>query len=64
MVLGVSKTVMAETPLCSFCIHIKNKKFECKAFSDGIPNKIMTGEHDHRKPYKGDNGISFEPIKE
>jgi hypothetical protein len=35
----------------------------CRAFEDEIPLQILTGEHDHRKPYKGDNGIRFEPIE-
>lgn len=39
-------------------------QFVCSAYPDGIPNEIFTGLHDHAKPYKGDNGIQFEPIKE
>jgi hypothetical protein len=47
---------------CAFCIHLK-KGLKCKAFPKGIPEKIITGEHDHTKPFKGDGGIRFEPIK-
>ena len=36
----------------------------CKAFEKGIPDAIADGEFDHTKPYKGDNGIRFEPIQE
>ena len=36
----------------------------CSAFNDGIPYEILTGENDHTKPYKGDNGIQFEPIED
>lgn len=35
----------------------------CKAFPKRIPDAIATGKHDHREPYKGDNGIRFEPLK-
>ena len=40
------------------------KDGRCKAFPDGIPEEIITGQFDHTKPHKGDNGIQFEPIKE
>lgn len=41
-----------------------DKALKCDAFKDGIPFAIIAGEHDHRKPYKGDNGIRYEPIDE
>ena len=36
----------------------------CKAFPDGIPEKIASGEVGHTEPYPGDNGIQYEPIDE
>ena len=36
----------------------------CRAFLLGIPDRILENNHDHRKPYPGDNGIRFEPIGE
>ncbi len=48
---------------CALCENLK-KDLKCKAFPMGIPEKIIVGEHDHTKPFKGDGGIRFEPIKE
>ena len=50
--------------ICNLCKHSTMKGTTCKAFPNGIPDKILTGEFDHRKPYPGDNGIQFEPIEE
>jgi len=47
---------------CQNCEFYKGY-FVCKAFPKGIPDKILTGEHDHTKPFKGDGGIRFEAIK-
>ena len=37
---------------------------ECLAFPDGIPPQIISWDRPHTKPYPGDNGIRFEPIKQ
>jgi len=34
----------------------------CRAFPDGIPELIITGKHDHTKPFPGDHGIRYVPI--
>ena len=51
---------------CAQCAHLKQTKdgpLRCTAFPKKIPEKILTGEHDHTEPYPGDNGIRFKPIK-
>ena len=47
------------------CASCKNyiSDAKCKAF-EKIPIKILRGIIDHTKPYKGDNGIQFEPLTE
>ncbi len=48
---------------CIDCKHYTGQ-LQCDAFPDSIPKAILTGEHDHTKPYPGDNGITFEPIRD
>ena len=48
---------------CGNCKHlILNNTRTCKAFPDGIPKDILIGVNNHTEPFKGDNGIQFEPI--
>ena len=48
-----------------FCRYLYiNKNRKCEAFPGGIPEAILIGEHDHKNPYDGDNGIQFEPIED
>ena len=53
-------------PICNKCKHYyrNNKGATCTAFLSGIPDAILTGEFNHEKPYKGDNGIQFKLVKE
>jgi len=46
---------------CNECKHYRGL-IQCDAYPDRIPAAIVTGQVDHRKPYKGDNGIRWEPI--
>jgi hypothetical protein len=52
-------------PQCFYCKHFitRGKTRQCKAFEE-IPREIYFNEFDHAKPYKGDNGIQFEPREE
>ncbi len=57
--------MIGEAPSCATC---KNFLFEkdkriCKAFKKRIPDEIYFNEHDHKTPFKGDNGIMFEAEK-
>ena len=50
---------MIGEPLCFSCKHTNNNG-TCKAFPDGIPLEIVSGEVNHFQPYEGDNGIQYE----
>ena len=48
---------------CFYCKHFNPSEsgWNCDAFPGGIPDEILTGEHDHTESYPGDNGIRWEP---
>jgi hypothetical protein len=48
-------------PLCYSCKH-KIDVWACKAYPDGIPVKIITGEIDHTLPYIGDHQVVYEKL--
>ena len=48
--------------ICSKCKNYLGKG-ACLAFAQ-IPADILDGSNDHRQPYPGDNGITFEPIED
>lgn len=56
-----------DPPICMACIHLNPKDRlrndtvkKCDAFPKGIPAEILMRGGDHRRPFKGDQGIQFE----
>lgn len=49
------------SPICTSCRHLNlSRQRSCKAFPDGIPQEIWSGQNDHRSAFEGDGGIRFE----
>ncbi len=48
---------------CRWCKRL-TATMKCEAFPEQIPEPILLGEHDHRKPYPGDNGLRYVPRDE
>ncbi len=49
-----------QVPMCLICKHYR-KAQRCDAFPKRIPQGILTSRFDHRKRFRGDNDIRFEP---
>ena len=47
---------------CLACSNLNDIAITCKAFPKGIPEKILSGNYDHTKPFDGDNGIQFRKL--
>jgi hypothetical protein len=54
-------------PACNKCKHFivdpNSDVASCAAFPI-IPREILTGEVDHTRPVRGDNGIRYEPVED
>lgn len=55
-------------PECLSCKHFDRTpgatKLTCAAFPEGIPDVIAFEGRSHHRPYPGDHGIRFEPMRE
>lgn len=54
---------MARTDQCLTCKHYRGI-LVCNAYPQGIPEVVIRGLFDHRKPCPGDQGIRWEPRDE
>ncbi|HEX2864524.1 MAG TPA: hypothetical protein VHN99_08135 [Deinococcales bacterium] len=53
---------MQGPPICLVCVHLdpKNGHRTCRAFPEGIPERIRLGRLKHVNPHPGDHGLQFE----
>jgi hypothetical protein len=52
---------MSTSNQCISCANYRGA-FTCTAYPERIPQQIVSGEHDHEKPFKGDGGVRFKPL--
>ncbi len=62
----MKSSIRAGIPRCEKCRHLLSGEkgeagYKCKAYPGGIPVEIQFGYVVPNKPFKGDNGIMFEP---
>lgn len=56
--------MIIEQPICFQCKHFDIETSTCAAFPREIPEEILVGENNHRKPLPGQgNDIVFEPTE-
>jgi hypothetical protein len=48
---------------CATCRHKSIYFTTCKAFPNGVPEQLLSGELNHRTPFTGDHGIMYKPVK-
>lgn len=53
-----------DTPQCWTCKHFTPAvgNWHCRAFPKGIPEKILSGGHDHTNAYPRDHGVRYERV--
>jgi hypothetical protein len=53
------------SPLCLTCRHRTPdpERPRCEAYPEGIPGDIFWEGYDHRRPFPGDRGITYDPIR-
>ena len=62
--------MIGPAPICLECALFHGEPEEpftpwfCDAFpeGEGIPDEILDSDHDHRQPFDGDGGKTFDPI--
>ncbi len=54
---------MSQSDQCVTCAHKWHGALMCDAFEE-IPYEIVSGQHDHTKPFEGDHGIRWAPKKD
>jgi hypothetical protein len=48
-------------PMCMYCRHYRRDvPLTCSAYPERIPDPILQSRVDHRKPYRGDHGVTFQ----
>jgi hypothetical protein len=53
----------ATQPKCTNCEHFRYERgIACRAFRQGIPQQIQSGEVSHLEPLPGDRGFQYEPM--
>lgn len=61
----MAKKKVWRSAFCLICEYFNHNKYgTCKAFPDGIPHVIVSGEVSHFKNVEGDKGIKFKKVKQ
>lgn len=61
---------IGDDPICMRCQHlivpppVKKPGLPCRAFPEGIPEKILLGDISHIENLDGDNGLKYKELSE